>query len=369
MDKSLIGRPLEAVDTPSLIVDHSILVANLRNLQESSDRAGVQVRPHIKAHKTPEIALMQMRLGAVGVTAAKIGEAEVMATAGIPDIFIANCLIGEIKMRRLVALARRVPKLSVAVESMEGARQLAEAFSAAGMTLEVMLEIDNGARRCGVLPEKAVEFAQQVSALPGLHIVGIMAYAAGAYACRTEEDRKAFCAEEGRSLAAIASELSAAGFEMRRISGGCTPTAGRHERGCGLTEVRSGTYCLNDYNQIDLGSCTREQVAATVLATVVSRPCADRILMDAGTKALDQQVSQTTQGYGWLLEPPGANVVKINDEHGYLEATAGDLRIGDKVRVIPPRICTCLNLYDEMVVVEDGVVVDVWKIAARGKNQ
>ncbi|MEN6546700.1 MAG: hypothetical protein ABFE07_11735 [Armatimonadia bacterium] len=208
-----------------------------------------------------------------------------------------------------------------------------------------------------------------MSALPGLHIVGIMAYAAGAYACRTEEDRKAFCAEEGRSLAAIASELSAAGFEMRRISGGCTPTAGRHERGCGLTEVRSGTYCLNDYNQIDLGSCTREQVAATVLATVVSRPCADRILMDAGTKALDQQVSQTTQGYGWLLEPPGANVVKINDEHGYLEATAGDLRIGDKVRVIPPRICTCLNLYDEMVVVEDGVVVDVWKIAARGKNQ
>lgn len=369
MPSSLIGQPLAAVDTPALIVDHSALTRNLTTLQESCDAAEIALRPHIKAHKTPQIAQLQVRLGAVGVTAAKIGEAEVMATAGVEDIFIANCLIGEAKMRRLVALARRVPRLSVAVESLESARQLSAAFDAAGRTLEIMIEIDNGAQRCGVLPAQAVGFAQQVAALPALRIVGIMAYASGAYACQTEADRYAFTRQEGASLAAIAAALTTAGFEMRRISGGCTPTAGRYERGCGLTEIRSGTYCLNDYNQIDLGSCTREQVAATVLATVVSHPTPDRIIIDAGTKALDQQVSQTTQGYGWLLDPPDANVVKINDEHGYLDATAADLRIGDKVRVIPPRICTCLNLYDEMVVVEDEVVVDVWNIAARGKNQ
>lgn len=368
MGKSLLGQPLGAVDTPALIVDYDILARNVANLQDSSDAAGIRVRPHIKAHKTPEIAQMQMRAGAVGVTAAKIGEAEVMATAGIEDIFIANCLIGEAKMRRLVALARRVPRLSVAVESLESARQLAEAFAAAGLVLEVMIEIDTGAQRCGVRPERAVEFARQIGRFPALQIVGIMAYAAGAYQCRTEDERRAFTQREGAELAVFAGELAHEGFEMRRISGGCTPTAGRYERGCGLTEIRSGTYCLNDYNQIDLGACGREQVAATVLATVVAHPTPDRVIIDAGTKALDQQVGQTTQGYGWLLDPPTANVVKINDEHGYLDTTAAALQIGDKVRVIPPRICTCLNLYDEMIIVQDGVVVDVWTVAARGKN-
>lgn len=366
---SLIGQPVEAVDTPALIVDYDILMSNLAALQESSDAAGIGVRPHIKAHKTPQIAQMQTRLGAIGVTAAKIGEAEVMATGGVEDILIANCLVGEAKMRRLVALAKRLPRLSVAVESLESARQLSAAFEGGGMTLEVVIEVDNGAQRCGVLPEKVLEFAQEVGRLPGLNIVGVMAYAAGAYACRTEEDRQAFTRQEGASLKAIADGLTGAGFEMRRISGGCTPTAGRYERGCGLTEVRCGTYCLNDYNQIDLGSCSRAEVAATVLATVVSHPTADRLLIDAGTKGLDQQVSPTTQGYGWLVDPPEANVVKINDEHGYLDEAAAHLRIGDKVRVIPPRICTCLNLYDEMIVVQDDEVVDVWEIAARGKNR
>lgn len=368
MDKSLIGQPLDAVDTPALIVDLDILTANLVALQDSSDVAQIAVRPHIKAHKTPEIARMQIAAGAIGGTAAKIGEAEVMADAGIGDIFIANCLVGEPKMRRLVALAKRVPKLSVAVESLESARQLSAAFAAAGLTLEIMIEIDNGAERTGVVSSQAVAFAQQLAALPALQIVGIMAYAAGAYQCRTEADRYAFTHQEGQSLAAIAADLNAAGFDMRRLSGGCTPTAGRYERGCGLTEIRCGTYCLNDYNQIDLGSCARANVAATVLATVVSHPTPGRVLIDAGTKALDQQVSPTTRGYGWLLNPPAANVVKINDEHGYLDTAAAHLNIGDKVRVIPPRICTCLNLYDEMVVVKDDEVVDIWRIAARGKN-
>ena len=368
VDKSLLGQPLAAVDTPALVVDYDVLATNLAVLQESTDAAGLQLRPHIKAHKTPEIALLQVRGGAAGVTAAKIGEAEVMASAGIEDIFIANCLIGETKMRRLVALARRLPRLSVAVESLEGARQLSAAFAAASLDLEVVIEIDTGAARCGVLPERAGEFARALAALPALRVVGIMAYASGAYACRSEAERVAFTRSEGAALAAIAAELSAAGHEMRRLSGGCTPTAGRYERGCGLTEIRCGTYCLNDYNQVDLGSCPREAVAATVLATVVARPAPDRVIIDAGTKALDQQVSSLTRGYGWLLEPADANVVKINDEHGYLDAAAAALRIGDKVRVIPPRICTCLNLYDEMVVVQGGVVVDVWRIAARGRN-
>ena len=368
MAHSLLGQPLAAVDTPALIVDVDVLTRNLLRLQGASEAAGLQVRPHIKAHKTPQIAQMQVRAGAVGVTAAKIGEAEVMADAGIEDIFIANILIGESKMRRLVALARRVPKLSVAVDSLAGARQLSAAFAAAGMTLEVMIEIDNGAGRCGVIPAQAVAFAREVAPLPAVRIVGIMAYAAKSYQCQTEEERRAYCGEEGASVAAIAAELRAAGFDMQRLSGGSTPTAGRYAPGCGLTEIRCGTYCLNDYNQVDLGTCAVADVAATVLATVISHPAPDRVIIDAGTKAFDQQVGKLTEGYGVLLDPLGARVVKINDEHGYLDAAAAGLKIGDKVRVIPPRICTCLNLYDEMVIVQDGIVRDVWRIAARGKN-
>ena len=368
MDKSLIGQPLEAIDTPALLVDYTVLWDNIARVQAQTHEAGLQLRPHIKAHKTPEIAHLQLRAGAAGVTAAKISEAEVMAAAGVEDIFIANCLVGEMKMRRLVALARRVPRLSVAVESEIAAQQLQQAFSDAGMTLEVVIEIDAGARRCGVVPEQVVPFARRLAAFSALRLTGVMAYAAGAYACRSEDERVAFTREEGATLAAVAAQLADAGFPIHRISGGCTPTAGRYAPGCGLTEIRCGTYCLNDHNQVDLGACARGQVAATVLATVISRPAPDRVITDAGTKALDQQVSPLTEGYGWVVEPLEANVVKINDEHGYLDASAAALQIGRRVRIIPPRICTCLNLYDTMYVIKDGVVLDIWRIAARGCN-
>ncbi len=379
MHVEIIGQPLAAIDTPALLVDVDILQRNILRLQMASEAAGLAVRPHIKAHKTPQIAHMQIRAGAVGVTAAKLGEAEAMADAGIEDIFIANELIGPTKMRRLVALARRVPKLSVAVDSLVGAQQLSHAMSAAGLELDVLIEVDTGAGRCGVAPEQTRAFARQIASQPGLRLIGIMAYAAGAYQCRTEEERRAFAQKEGATLAAIAAELRSDGHNMQRISGGSTPTAGRYEAGCGLTEIRSGTYCLNDHNQVDLGTCTRAEVAATVLATVISHPAPERVIIDAGTKALAQQVTPLTEGYGVLisvvteegeqpLPEPLPRVRKINDEHGYLDAAAAGLKIGDKVRLIPPRICTCLNLYEEMYIVQEGVVRDVWRISARGKN-
>lgn len=368
MNKSLLGQPLEALDTPALVVDYDCLLANITRLQEATTAAGLELRPHIKAHKTPEIAHLQLRAGAVGVTAAKLSEAEVMAAAGVEDIFIANCLVGDRKLRRLVALARQAPKLSVAVENLAAARQMQAALAAAGLTLEVLLELDTGAQRCGVLPEQARSFARELAACPNLHLVGVMAYAAGAYQCRTEAERVAFTREEGATLRAVADELTVDGFAIRRISGGCTPTAGRYEAGCGLTELRCGTYCLNDHNQVDLGACTREQVAATVLATVVSTPAPERVICDAGAKSLGQQVSTLTEGFGWVVAPRVANVVKINDEHGYLGPEASGLGLGEQVQIIPPRLCTCLNLYDWLVVAQDGLVRDVWRIAARGCN-
>ncbi len=369
--RSVTGRPVTEVDTPALLVDLTVMEDNIQRLQRASDQAGLQVRPHIKSHKTPEIAQMQVRAGAVGVTCAKIGEAEVMASAGLEDIFIANCLIGAPKMRRLVALAKRTPKLSISVESMECARAASEAFEAAGMTLEVLVELNAGADRTGKEPGDIVDFANQVAQLPALEIVGVMGYGSNfAYTRRGHEELLKGAAEEAAFIGAVAADLAKAGHRMDRISGGSTPTAGRYKKGCGLTEIRSGTYLLNDMNQVDIGSCTIEQVALSILATVVAHPTPDRAIIDAGTKSLDQQVGQTSDGYGWLRDVPGAVVYKINDEHGFVGVSEAqrDLEIGEKVRVIPPRTPTAVNLYDYLYAVRDGMVEDVWRIVARGKN-
>jgi D-serine deaminase-like pyridoxal phosphate-dependent protein len=368
--KTLIGHPIEDIDTPALVVDLGVLEANLARQQAACNAAQLEFRPHIKAHKTPEIALMQLRAGAAGVTAAKLGEAEVMASAGIEDIFIANQIVGAPKIARLVALARRVPRLSVAVDSFVGAAQAHEALHAAGLRVDALIEVDTGAGRCGVLPGNLVPFADQLTEYPALRPVGVMAYAGLAYQARGAAAFEKAAAEEGHALAEQARALEREGHKMTRISGGCTPTGPHYKPGCGLTEIRSGTYCLNDYNQVDLGSATVEQVAATVLATVVSHPAADRAIVDAGAKAMGLQASMVSDGFGFVLGRDGGKLTRVNDEHGYLDVgrMTGEVQIGEKLRLIPPRICTALDLYDWMYVVQGNRVVDVWRIAARGRR-
>ena len=366
---SILGKPLQDIETPALLVRRHVLEANIRRLQAAADAAEVQVRPHIKAHKTPEIALMQVRAGAVGVTAATLREAQVMAGAGIEDIFLANEVVGEAKTARLAALARRVPRLSTLVDSLPCAEGLSEAFGRAGLTLEVLLEVDAGAGRCGVPPDDLPALAAQVAGLPGLRMAGVMAYAALAYQARGAEEQAEAAAAEGAFLAAQARRLTEAGFRVARISGGCTPTGLHYRKGCGLTEIRSGTYCLYDHNQVDLGTAGEADVAATILGQVISVPARNRAIVDAGTKALDQQVSPLTEGYGWTRGHPRLKVYKINDEHGYVDITGTEapVGVGDKLEIIPPRICTALNLYDVVYVVgEDDRVEDVWEIRARG---
>ena len=368
MDKpTCLGRSVFDLDTPCLLLDVDVLSSNIERIQQATDEVGLNLRPHIKAHKTPQVGLMQMRAGALGVTASKVSEAEVFASAGIEDILIANQIIGAPKLQRLLSLSRYVPHLAVAVDSLPGARQLSQTFAAAGRTIDVILEVDSGAGRCGVLPEQLPGLAEQVAALPGLNIAGIFAYAGRAYQVPGREAFAAAAAQEGAFLREQAGNLRRAGFDIQVISGGCTPTAGLYEANCGLTEIRPGTYCLNDRNQIDLGVCTEAQVATTVLSTVISTP-AERTICDAGVKALATQVGSLSDGFGWVWGHPEGVFHKLNDEHGYLDTApmADKPRIGDKLRIIPPRICTCLNLYNEMYVISEERVVDVWPILARG---
>ena len=219
-----------------------------------------------------------------------------------------------------------------------------------------------------MLPEDLLPLAERVAELPGLEVRGVFAYAGPAYDRRGAEEFAAWAAEEAAFLAEQGRRLREAGHAVEIISGGCTPTAGHYRAGCGLTEVRPGTYTLNDRNQMDLGACSEAQVAATVLTTVISVPNSERALLDAGAKALAAAAMGISQGSGWLLGRPEGVLHKLNDEHGFLDTRelAEKPKIGDKLRVIPPRIPTCVNLWDEMYVIEGEKVVDVWEVAARG---
>jgi D-serine deaminase-like pyridoxal phosphate-dependent protein len=222
-----------------------------------------------------------------------------------------------------------------------------------------------------VLPNRAAELASEVGGHRGLRIVGVMGYAPRAYAVATHAEREPLVAEECCLLSEVAAELASQGHAMQRISGGCTPGALLYRAGSGLTEIRPGTYVFYDMNQVDLGVVGVESVSATILSTVISTPVPGRAILDAGSKALATQVKPVSPGCGFVKGHPGAVVDVLNDEHGYLNLEGSDLRVsvGDKLELIPPRVCTALNLYDELHLVEGGQVVETCRVTGRGRNR
>jgi len=361
------------LDTPSLLVDLDRLEANLDRMARLARAADLQLRPHTKTHKTIEIARMQVARGAAGITVAKIGEAEVMAEAGIEDIFIAYPIVGAAKIERLVALAKRAAdrsgKVAVGVDSTEVAAPLSMAFAHQGIRLPVLLEVDVGLHRCGVAPEEAPALARELNGLPGINLVGIFAYPGQVYAARNENEVAGIAAFECRTMAQVAGRLANIAPLAKRISGGSTPTAAHYSAECGITEIRPGTYVFNDRMQLERWSARPEDCALTVLATVVSTPEPGRAVLDAGSKALSPELAREAKGYGMLKEDQGAVLVKLNEEHGFLDLSQAQVRfrIGDKVEVIPNHCCLVANLFDEMIAVRKGEVVENWRVAGRGK--
>jgi D-serine deaminase-like pyridoxal phosphate-dependent protein len=356
------------LDTPSLLVDLDRLEANLDRMAQIARAADLQLRPHTKTHKTPEIARMQVERGAVGVTVAKIGEAEIMADAGLDDIFIAHQIVGPQKIERLLALAQRAT-VAVGVDSLDAAGPLSMAFAQQGLRLPVLIEVDVGLHRCGVSPEEAPDLARDINTLPGLHLAGLFTYPGHVYAARNDNEVAGVAAYECRIMAELAEHVSRIADVRGRISGGSTPTAAHYHPEWGLTEIRPGTYVFNDRTQLDRWSAQPANCALTVLATVVSAPAPGRAVLDAGSKALAADLAPTSPGHGMLKEDNAALLVKLNEEHGFLDLSQADIRprIGDKVEVIPNHCCVVCNLFDEMVAVRGGEVVETWPVAARGR--
>jgi D-serine deaminase-like pyridoxal phosphate-dependent protein len=358
-----------AIDTPSLVVDEPTLRRNMAEMAAFAASAGVALRPHMKTHKTPRIARLQLAAGASGITCAKLGEAEVMVDqAGVTDVLLAYPTVGAEKIRRLQALMDRA-RVTVALDSAEAAEALGRAMAAADRALDVYLEVNTGHERAGSRHgDEAVALGLALARIPGLRLVGVMTHEGQANSA-APEDIETTALAAGRALVATAEALRSRGLDIATVSVGSTPAATYTPTVPGVTEMRPGTYVFNDTAAFRYGRLGPNDCALRVLATVVSRPAPDRAVIDAGSKTLAMDKSRGHPGHGYLVGHPDVEIARLSEEHGVvvLPPDEDGFRVGDRVEVIPNHVCPVVNLQDQLVLVQDGHPVDTWDIAARGK--
>ncbi|QHW35102.1 amino acid aldolase [Paenibacillus rhizovicinus] len=330
----------------------------------------VQLRPHAKTHKLPSLAAEQIAAGAVGITTAKVSEAEVMARHGIGDIFIAYPLVTRSKIERAIKLSRQI-RLIVGTDSYEGALRLSEAAEQQGVVLEVRLEIDTGLKRTGVLREHAQELASLIHKLSHLRLQGIFTFRGPLLDGRSTLELERAGIEEGTWMVQLADEMRALGIPVADVSVGSTPTGLYAATVKGVTEIRPGTYIFNDAMQTKLGVSTWEDCAGSILATVISRPSPDYAVIDGGSKTFATDVQPNTEplllhGFGHVVELPEAVLERMTEEHGMLRLLPHhELKVGDQIHIIPNHICSTLNLHNKLYWAEAGRF-DERPILARG---
>jgi D-serine deaminase-like pyridoxal phosphate-dependent protein len=355
-----VGRPLSEVETPAAVIDLDRLEVNLRELQDYSDEHGIALWPHTKTHKSPEIGMRQLALGAGGLTVAKTGEAQVFQEAGAPKILVHYPPFGADKWNRLARLAADGVELTVAVDGLAPAEGLSAALQKHGAKAELLVELDVGLHRTGqTTAEGALALAQALSRLPAVEVAGISCYPGH---CRGDDELiKQRVAEFDDLLRAARDALAGAGLRGDRVSGGSTPTRFLTHETC-VTELRSGTYALLDRND-----GTPERCALWVEVTVISDSVPGQIVIDAGSKTLTSD-SHPDGGNGAIIGRPGADLYTINEEHGYVRVEGLDERpaLGDHLQVIPNHACGCVNLHEGLLAVRDGVVDHVIDVSARG---
>ena len=367
-----IGQPVDVLDTPALVLDLRVVEGNIARTVEIAQAAGARLRPHIKTHRMLAVARLQVEAGAEGICCAKTGEAEVFADGGIDDIFIANQVVGAAKMRRLRALAERV-RLAVGVDHPDQIDLLSQAFHGAD-PLDISIEIDVGQRRTGVVePHEAVDLAQRILNSPGLALRGVYTHEGHDYAARDDSDLDVIADQAQRQMSEAAQAIRDATGAACEVSMGSTPSLFARKFHPGIDELRPGTAVFNDGSHANFLGHT-DWCAATVLATVVNRPAPDRVVVDAGAKALtsDRRGPSILEnsGFGMVVGRTDATIVSLSDEHGVLSVPdAGAYGIGEVIQIIPNHICPCVNLYDHAFVARDGIVRDVWEVSARGQSQ
>lgn len=344
--------------TPALVADLDIVERNIERVQSLLANNGLLNRPHIKTHKSPLIANMQIKAGAHGITCQKIGEAEVMAEAGTDNILIAYNLLGDEKMARLGRLLRGGTRLTVAADNPTVIHDLTRAAKLGETSLGVVIECDTGRKRAGVeTAAEAVALAERVASLPGLTFQGFLFY--------PPEDR---WRETQAFLTEALSGVRGLGLEPHIVSTGGSPNLRHIGELTGATEHRPGTYVFNDRMQIAAGVATLEDIGLLVVSTVVSRAGSQRGIIDAGSKTLTSDKGNL-DGHGLILDYPEARISQLSEEHGFLDLSQSAARpsVGEVLRIVPNHVCVVVNMVDEIVTIRGNRIQGILKVAARGR--
>ncbi len=357
---------IDELDTPALVIDLDLLERNIREMADFATEACVCLRPMIKTHKMPEITRMQMELGAVGILAAKLAEAEVMIRSGTDDVTFAYPVIGQEKVRRLIELAEK-SRVTVSVDSEEAVRELAKV----PQELDVLIIIDSGLRRLGVKPEEATAIARCIVKFPRLRLKGVATHAGHVYAARSREQRDEIARGEAAAVLSAKEHLQREGFTCEVVAVGSTPTARVAGSVPGITEIRPGNYVFYDMIQVALGVVPEDRCALTVRATVISTPEPGRAVIDAGSKALALDTGahglDAVVGFGRVRNKPEVVIQRLSEELGVLCYPPEErVSTGQKLDIIPNHACTVVNLFDQAYACRKGRVEAVFRIEARG---
>ncbi len=352
------------IPTPALLINLDRMEENLACMSAHFQTVTASLRPHFKTHKSPVLALKQIEAGAIGMTCAKLGEAEILVDAEIPSILIANQIVDPAKVDRLGKLALKT-ELIVAADHPDNLYAYSKAAQAADGILHVLIEINVGLNRCGVEPgEAAVSLAKLARSLPGLHFAGVMGYEGHTVLIVDQAERERSTCKAMSLLTGTADMIRAEGIEIEIVSAGGTGTFDITARCPGITELQCGSYIFMDtaYNRLGLPFLS----ALSLLATVISVPNVGRAIIDAGMKTIS-----VDNGLPEIISPSGTRLVALHEEHGILEVdpNRAHLHIGDRVEIIPSHVCTTVNLHEAYYAMRGDQVEAVWDIPARGKFQ
>ena len=365
VDRAQLGE----VVTPALVVDRARVLANVEDMAARAMSLGVDLRPHAKTHKSPVIAALQRTHGSVGLTVATVSEAEGFAADGTEDLVLSAPPVGDWRLERLTSLARRVG-VRVAVDNSEVVAELERACQRAGVRIGYLWEVDCGVGRFGTQPGPAT--AELVAAIADrtahCSFEGLFTFGGHAYGATDRAGIEAAARDEAAAIAETASALADRGIEARVRSVGSTPTTHMMSSADGITEIRPGNYVFYDATQVALGIVPLERCALSVLTTVTSRPAPDRLIIDAGSKALAaERLTALTAGFGEVVGHPELTVARLYEEQGIVtSAEPCAIPTGARLRVVPNHSCAAANLHDRMLVEDDGAIVDVWPVAFRG---
>lgn len=355
--------------TPAMVIDEPTVERNLKRLADYAAKHNIGIRPHTKTHKSIRMAKRQLHYGAVGLTVAKVGEAEVMAQAG-DDLLLAYPALDPARSGRVAELAKR-KTIRLALDTPGAVEILGAVAANAASTLGVLVDIDVGMHRTGLQsPAAALQLAQKVSKTPGLRLDGLFFYPGHAWATN-QQDMAAQLQPVAQILQETLDLWAKAGLEAKIVSGGSTPTAYYSHLIPQQTEIRPGTYIYNDTNCISVGACTLEDCAARIVCTVISDAVPGKCVLDAGTKTFtsDRNILNPDSGNGYIIEYPRAKIVRCSEEHGEVDLSKCDCRpkLGERVTVVPNHICPAVNLQDVLFLRHADGSLEKLPVDARGK--